>query len=218
MRHFFSELEKLEQELVGMAGAVKSSVHRSVACLVERNADYADQVLRDEAIINRSEIAIDDLAIRLVTLNQPVASDLRLLVAALKINTDLERMGDLAVNIARRALPLISSPPLEPALPVPTISELVENMVERSIQAFTNRDAGLARQVLTADDEVDRIRNDIYEDLADRMERQPGVVRRALGYMFITRNLERIADHATNIAEDIIFMIQGIDVRHHNES
>ncbi len=218
MRHFFSELDKLEHELVEMAGMVKHSIHQSVRCLVEGVADYADQVLRDEALINRSEIAIDDLAIRLVTLNQPVASDMRLLVAALKINTDLERMGDLAVNIARRALPLIEQPPLDPPLPIPGMSELVEDMVERSITAFRNRDADLAREVLTADDNVDHVRTDIYEDLTGRMQNHPDIVRPALGYMFIARNLERIADHATNIAEDIIFMVKGIDVRHHNEA
>jgi phosphate transport system protein len=132
MRRFFSELERLKTDIVEMGTMVKSSIHRSVRCLTERNADFADQVFRDEAFINQSEMAIDDLAAQLVALNQPVASDMRLLIAALKINTDLERMGDLSVNSARRALGLIEKPPLLVAIPV--MSELVESMVDRCTQ------------------------------------------------------------------------------------
>ena len=217
MRHFFEELDSLRAELVDMAALVKSSIHKSVLCLTERNPGIAEQVIRDESRVNRAEIAVDEFVIRLVSLNQPVASDMRLLIAALKINTDLERMGDLAVNSARRALELIQSPPLDPPVPIPILSDLVENMVERSLSAFAENNAEAAKSVLSADDEVDRLRNHIYEDLARRMETQPGMVRRSLGYMFIARNLERIADHSTNIAEDVIFLVRGVDVRHHNE-
>jgi phosphate transport system protein len=217
MRHFFEELDSLRGQLVDMAALVKSSIHKSVLCLTERNPDFAEQVIRDEELINRDEITIDDLAIRLATLNQPVASDMRLLIAALKINTDLERMGDLAMNSARRSLMLIEAPPLDPPVPIPALSDLVENMVASAITAFVENDAGTARSVLLADDDVDRLRNEIYEDLSQRMEEQSGLVRRALGYMFIARNLERIADHATNIAEDVIFLVRGVDVRHHSE-
>jgi phosphate transport system protein len=218
MRHFFEELDSLRDQMLDMAALVKSSVHKSVLCLTERNPDLADQVIRDEAIINRAEIAVDEFAVTLATLHQPVASDMRLLIAALKINTDLERMGDLAVNSARRALMLIQAPPLNLAVPITVLSEQVENMVDRSIASFVERDAAVAKSVLLADDEVDRLRNQIYEDLSQQMETQPGLVRRALGYMFIARNLERIADHATNVAEDVIFLVRGVDVRHHNET
>lgn len=207
----------MRDQLVEMAALVKSSIHKSVLCLTERNADFADQVIRDEELINRAEIAIDDLAVTLATLNQPVASDMRLLIAALKINTDLERMGDLAVNIARRSLELILNPSLDPEVPIPALSSLVESMVDSSISAFVEKDAEVAKSVLLADDEVDRLRNQIYEDLSQRMETQRKVVRRALSYMFIARNLERIADHATNICEDVIFFVRGVDVRHHSE-
>jgi phosphate transport system protein len=217
MRHFFQELDGLRGQLGDMAALVKSSIHKSVRCLTERNPDFADQVIRDEELINRAEITIDDLAIRLATLNQPVASDMRLLIAALKINTDLERMGDLAVNSARRSLTLIEAPPLDPPVPIPVLSDLVENMVASAITAFVQNDAETAKNVLLADDDVDRLRNEIYEDLSQRMEEQSGLVRRALGYMFIARNLERIADHATNISEDVIFLVRGVDVRHHSE-
>ena len=217
MRHFFEELDNLRSQLGDMAALVKSSIHKSVLCLTDRNPDFADEVIRDEALINRAEISIDDLVVRLTSLYQPVASDMRLLIAALKINTDLERMGDLAMNSSRRALMLLATPPLDPLVPIPALSGLVQNMVDRSIQAFVENDADAARSVLLADDEVDLLRNEIYEDLSRRMEAQSGLVRRALGYMFIARNLERIADHATNISEDVIFLVRGVDVRHHSE-
>jgi phosphate transport system protein len=175
-------------------------------------------VIRDEALINQLEIRIDDLATRLVALNQPVATDMRLIVAALKINTDLERMGDLAVSTVQRALPLIGLPRIEPAVPIADMALKVEGMVEKSISAFVGRDAELAREVLAADDEVDQMRNVIYDELTGRMEADGSVVRRALAYLFVARNLERIADHSTNIAEDVIFVVRGIDVRHRRET
>jgi phosphate transport system protein len=218
MRHFFEDLNRLEQLLLEMAGLVESSVHRSVQCLTEQNEIYANQVIRDEALINQLEIRIDDLATSLVALNQPVASDMRLIVAALKINTDLERMGDLAVSTVQRALPLIELERLQPVVPIAAMASRVEEMVEKSISAFVGRDADLAREVLAQDDQVDRMRNEIYEELTARMEADTSVVRRALGHLFVARNLERIADHATNIAEDVIFVARGIDVRHRRES
>lgn len=217
MRQFFEDLNRLEQLLLEMAGYVESSVRRSVQCLTEQNETYAHQVIRDEALVNQLEVRIDDLATRLVALNQPVASDMRLIVAVLKINTDLERMGDLAVSIVQRALPLISLPRLQPDVPIARMGTLVEGMVEKSISAFVGRDADLAREVLAADDEVDAMRNSIYEDLTSRMEADGSQVRRVLAHLFVTRNLERIADHATNVAEDVIFVARGIDVRHRRE-
>ena len=216
MRHFFSELEQLEREIVEMGRLVKANVQRSVRCLTEGNADLADQVVRQEALINHAEVTIDDLATRLVSLNQPVASDMRLLIAALKITTDLERMGDLAVSTAQRALTLIDKPPL--AVPIPAMSELVQTMVEKCMTAFANKDAALARAVLVSDDEVDFLRNRIFDELTQKMEEDASVVRTGLAYLFIARNLERIADHATNIAEDVVFLVKGIDVRHRRES
>ena len=178
MRHFFEDLNRLEQLLLEMAGLVESSVHRSVQCLTEQNEIYANQVIRDEALINQLEIRIDDLATSLVALNQPVASDMRLIVAALKINTDLERMGDLAVSTVQRALPLIELDRLQPEVPIAAMASRVEEMVEKSISAFVGRDAELAREVLSEDDQVDRMRNEIYEDLTARMEADSSVVRR----------------------------------------
>lgn len=217
MRPFFEDLKRLEDRLLEMAGTVRTSVHKSVQCFIERNVDFAEQVIRSENLINQLEIQIDDLAVTLVARNQPVASDMRLIIAALKINTDLERMGDLAVSISQRALALCQAPKLEPAISIPEMADLVEQMVENSISAFVRRDSDAAHQVLLADEKVDNLRNEIYEDLAERMEHDGRSVRRALGTMFVARNLERIADHATNIAEDVIFVARGIDVRHQKE-
>ncbi len=218
MRHFFEDLNRLEQLLLEMAGYVESSVRRSVQCLTDRNEIYGKQVIRDEALINQLEIRVDELATRLVALNQPVASDMRLIVAALKINTDLERMGDLAISIVQRALPILTLPQIEPEVPIARMAASVEGMVEKSISAFVGRDADLAREVLAADDEVDAMRSSIYEQLTAGMESDGSKVRRSLAYLFVARNLERIADHATNIAEDVIFLVRGIDVRHRRET
>lgn len=217
MIRFQEELSQLQDHLLEMAGHVKAAIHKSMQCLLDRDESHIPEVLATEERINRLEIGIDSLATRLVALNQPVAVDMRLIIAALKINTDLERMGDLAVSILHRAGDLIRMPPLEPMVPVSAQAELVEAMVENSITAFVDRDADLAHQVLLSDDQVDLLRNEIYETLASRMEADGHAVRRALLLVVIARNLERIADHATNIAEDIIFLVRGVDVRHRNE-
>jgi phosphate transport system protein len=217
MSRFQEELTQLQDHLLEMAGLVKAAIHKSMLCLLDRDESHIAEVLANEDHINQLEIRIDSLATRLVALNQPVAVDMRLIIAALKINTDLERMGDLAVSIVHRAGELIRMPALEPVVPVADQAALVETMVENSITAFVDRNADLAHQVLLSDDKVDLLRNEIYEALASRMEADGHAVRRALLLVVIARNLERIADHATNVAEDIIFLVRGVDVRHHNE-
>jgi phosphate transport system protein len=217
MLRFQEELTQLQDHLLEMAGLVKAAIHKSMLCLLDRDESHIAEVLANEDHINQLEIRIDSLATRLVALNQPVAVDMRLIIAALKINTDLERMGDLAVSIVHRAGELIRMPALEPVVPVADQAALVETMVENSITAFVDRNADLAHQVLLSDDKVDLLRNEIYEALASRMEADGHAVRRALLLVVIARNLERIADHATNVAEDIIFLVRGVDVRHHNE-
>jgi phosphate transport system protein len=217
MSRFQEELTQLQEHLLEMAGLVKAAIHKSMQCLLDRDESHIAEVLANEDHINQLEIRIDSLATRLVALNQPVAVDMRLIIAALKINTDLERMGDLAVSIVHRAGELIRMPALEPVVPVADQAALVETMVENSITAFVDRNADLAHQVLLSDDKVDLLRNEIYEALASRMEADGHAVRRALLLVVIARNLERIADHATNVAEDIIFLVRGVDVRHHNE-
>ncbi len=218
MRHFVEELEELKKRLLEMSGLVESAVYRSVQSLVEEDEGQARQVLRNEARINQMEIEIDDLATRLLALQQPMATDLRFLTAAIKINNDLERMGDLAVNIVERSLSLLHEPAVKPPIDIPHMANLAESMVRKSLDAFVKRDAGLARSVLVSDDAVDEMRDAIYEELVAFMERDSSTVRQCVDLIFVVRNLERIADHATNIAEDVIFLVQGVDVRHHAEA
>jgi len=215
VRHFAVELEELNQALLEMGARVESSIHCSVQALVERDHRMARRVIDDEGAINRMELDIDARATRLLALNQPVAGDLRLLIMALKINTDLERMGDLAVGIAKRAIDLIGIAPVKPLIDTPRMAALVEDMLHWSLDAFVKRDAELAAKVLPTDDEVDDLRDRIYKELTELMQQDPAVVTGAIHLMFVARNLERIADHATNIAEDVIFLVSGVDVRHH---
>jgi len=218
VRHFIEELEELQKRLLEMGGLVESAIHDSVVSLTEKDEERARKVLFNEARINQMEIEIDDLVTRLLALHQPMARDLRLLTAALKINNDLERMGDLAVNIVERSLSLLKGPPVKPLIDIPQMARLAESMVHRSLDSFVKRDAELARSVLLSDDAVDELRDTIYNELVGFMERDPSTISRAMDLVFVARNLERIADHATNIAEDALFLIKGVDVRHHAES
>ena len=218
MRHFIEELDELQKKLLEMGGLVESGVHNSVLSLTEHNETLAQEVLRNEARINQMEIEVDDFAVGLMALYQPMARDLRFLTAAIKINADLERMGDLAVNIVERALSLIYQPPVKPLIDIPQMAKLVESMVRRSLDAFVKRDPELARAVLLSDDAVDELRDAIYHELIGFMERDSRTVSRAVDLMFVARNLERIADHSTNISEDVLYLVQGVDVRHHAEA
>jgi phosphate transport system protein len=211
------ELDELQSKLLEMAGLVEEAIHKSVLSLVDRDECEAQDVLRNEARINQMEIEIDDFAVGLLALQQPMARDLRFLTAAIKINSDLERMGDLAVNIVERSLSLIHQAPVKPLIDIPRMAKLAESMVRKSLDSFVQREPGLAREVLLSDDAVDDLRDGIYQELVSFMRRDPSTISRALDLIFVARNLERIADHATNIAEDVLFLIQGVDVRHHSE-
>ncbi len=197
-----------------MGGLVAQSIHRSVLSLVEKNEDYAHQVLRDEARIDQLEIQIDDMVASLIAREAPVARDMRFVVVALKINTDLERMGDMAVGVVERSLALMRQPELPTGDLIVEIGNLVESMVLTSLDAFVQRDEKMARGVIASDDGVDTLRNRITRQMMDLMKTDPGAIEGAVDYILIARRLERIADHATNIAEDVIFMVKGIDVRH----
>ena len=217
MRHFEQELEKLKAKLLEMSALVESAIYRSVQGVVEKNEDLAQQVLRNEARVNQLEIEIDDMAISLLALQAPLAIDLRLITAAIKINNDLERMGDLSVSIAQSALALMREPVIRPMIDIPHIAGLAQSMVRKALDAFVNRDADMARSVLASDDAVDNMRTASFHELMSFMEKNPQQISQALWLLSVIRNLERIADHATNIAEDVLFMVKGIDVRHHNE-
>lgn len=218
MRHFQHELEQLKAKLLEMSALVETAVYRSVQGVVDKNEDLAQQVLKNEARINQLEIEIDDMAIGLLALQAPLAADLRLVTAAIKINNDLERMGDLSVSIAQSALALIKEPVIRPLIDIPHIAALAQGMVRKALDSFVSRDAELARSVLASDDAVDNLRTASYHELTSFMENNSSQIPQALRLLSVVRNLERIADHATNIAEDVLFLVKGIDVRHHNEA
>lgn len=218
MRHFVEELEQLKTKLLEMGSLVETSIQRSVIVVTQKDRSAAEEVFKNERRVNAIEIEIDDFAVNLLALHQPMAADLRLIVAALKINTDLERMGDLAVNITQRGMSLMEGPVIKPMIDIPYIAGLVQSMVRKSLDSFVQRDADLARSVLAADDAVDSMRTASYHELVSFMQNNPRHIQQALDLLAVTRSLERIADHSTNIAEDVLFLVKGIDVRHHIET
>jgi len=217
MLHFREELDELQRRLLEMAGLVESAIHQSIVALVNRDEQAAKDVLWKEAQINQKDLEIDEFATRLLALYQPMARDMRFLTAVIKMNGDLERMGDLAVNITERALSLMQEPPVKPLIDIPRMASLAEAMVRNSLDALVKRDEALARSVLVSDDEVDHLKDAVYKELVTFMQEHTTTIPRAVDLMFIAHNLERIADHATNIAEDVLFLMKGIDVRHHAE-
>ena len=214
MRPFEEDLALLNEALQEMGALVAHAVQRSVLSLVEKNEDYAHQVIRNESRVDQMEIQIDDMVTSLIVREQPVARDMRLVVTAIKISTDLERMGDLAVHVAERSLSLMTQPELPERVDFADMVKLVESMVLGSLDSFVKRDAQVARGILESDDAIDQGRTRIQHQLVSLMQREPTTISRALDYLIVARKLERIADHATNIAEDVIFLAQGIDVRH----
>jgi phosphate transport system protein len=214
VRRLDSELEELNTSLLEMGALVASSVSRASRSLIEKSEILAHQVIRDEARIDQMEIHIDDLVASLIALTQPVARDMRFATVAIKINTDLERMGDLAVGIVERSLSIMHQTPLPAASRISELSQLVESMVLSSLDAFVKHDTNLAAEVIHSDDKVDEVRNTIVQELVQAMQADPATVPQALDLIIIARQLERIADHATYIATDVIFMVNGEDVRH----
>jgi phosphate transport system protein len=218
VRHFEIQLDELRKRLLEMSGLVEASIYRSVQALIDKDGEQVRLVMENEERINRMQIEIDDLSTALLLLQQPMAADLRLITATIKINNDLERMGDHAVNIAERVTSLEHEPTIKPSIDIPHMANLVESLLRKSLDAFVQKDANLARSVLTSDDEVDLMRDGIYNELVSYMEAEPSAIRACIDFMFVARNLERIADHATNIAEDVVFLVEGSDVRHHAEA
>ncbi len=209
------ELESLKENLLKMAAMVEEAIGNSVQSLVKRDSELAKKVFQMEEEINKMELTIDDMCLRLLALRQPVAVDLRFITSAMKIVTDLERMGDQAVNIAERAITLNQEPQLKPYIDIPRMAELTQSMVKDVLDAFVNRDSKLARSVCERDDLVDSLNDQVFRELLTYMMSDPKTIPRAAHLMIVSRCLERIADHATNIAEDIIFMVDGLVIKHH---
>lgn len=215
--HFEEDLQVLKQRLLNMGALVEERVHQAIVSLIERRHELAESVRDGDKEVNDLQIEIDDRCLKLLALQQPMATDLRLITAAMKINSDLERIGDQAVNVAENVIRILPHPPLKPIFELPRMADSAEKMTRDSLDAFVRRDVDLARTVLKRDDEVDRLKDHVFRVLLTYMMADPGTIERALGLILISRNLERIADHATNIAEDVIFLVEARDVRHHHE-
>ena len=214
-RHFHEEFKSLREKLFQMGLLVEEAIGKAAAAFLSRENELVDQVLADEALINQLEIEIDEKGHTLLALAQPVAIDLRLITMILKINTDLERMGDHAVNIAEKSKFLNGQPPLALDFPFAAMASSVQKMVRDGLDCFMNENLDLARKVLESDDKIDDYNDQLYVAMALLMEEDPTTVRRALSMLMIGRNLERMADLANNIAEDTIYLAQGKEVRHH---
>lgn len=213
--HFQKELEELKDNLLKMAALVEEAIRNAVFSLVKRDSDLAEKTIKGDDKINAMEITIEDICLKLLALRQPMAADLRFITSAMKIVTDLERMGDQAVNIAERAIPLNEEPQLKPYIDIPKMAEIAQSMVKDVLDAFVNRDSKLARSVCERDDMVDGLNDQVFRELLTYMISDPKTITRAVHLMIVCRCLERIADHATNIAEDVIFMIDALVIKHH---
>jgi phosphate transport system protein len=216
-RQFDKELKSLKEKLLRMASLAEESVAIAVSSLKERNKELAQKVFNGEETINLLDIEIDRLTLRLLALRQPMAIDLRFITSAMRIASELERIGDQSVNIAQRALELLKLPLLKPLIDIPRMASLAQNMVKDSLNAFVNRDEKLARDVCQRDDEVDDLNDQIFRELLTYMMQDPSNISRAVDLILVGRHLERIADHATNISEDVIYYVKGKTIKHHCE-
>lgn len=213
-RQFDRQLDDLKSKLLRMATVAETMIDKIISELVNRDEQIAQHVPKDEDELNRLQLEIDELAMALLATQQPVAVDLRFIMASSKINSELERIGDLAINIMENVHTLVQQPPLKPLIDIPRMAELARKMVRDSIDALVKDDVLLAQAVIMTDDTVDALKEQVIRELLTYMMADPKAIERALALILITRHLERIADHATNIAEDVIYMIQGRDVRH----
>ena len=213
-KSYEAELTALREQLLVMGGLVESAIAECVRAIIERDGALAEQVIRKDRIVNRMEVDIDGACRRILALRQPAASDLRFITTALKIVTDLERMGDLAVNIARRAVDLAQAPALRPLHDLGRLAALSEAALAKALDAFVTADPVKAEEVLEADDHLDALYLKVFNELLTTMMEDPRAIRRATSLMFSAKHLERFGDHATNLAEMVIFMVRGTDVRH----
>ena len=214
-RHLDDELKRLKDKLFRMGLKVEEAIAKASQALFERNSKKAEEVLRGDQEINLCEIEIDELGHELIALHQPTAVDLRFITMVLKINNDLERMGDQAVNIAEKAIQINQEPPVKPYLDLPKIADTARNMVREALDAFMQRDSAKAKEILEKDDVIDSLNDRVYEDVQKLMSGKPEMINQGVALIMVSHNLERVADLATNIAEDVIYLTRGIDVRHH---
>lgn len=214
MTVFDDELQQLKEKILKMGSLVEDALKYSIQALVERDNAIARRVIDNDRIINTLDVEIDEESIRLIALRQPKAGDLRFITTAMKITTDLERMGDLAVNIAERAIELNEEPILKPYIDIPRMREIAQGMTRDALDAFVRKDKRLATDVIMRDDEVDDLKHEVLKELAFFMAQDPTTVSRAMKISFVAQYLERLADHATNIAEMVIYLVEGKIIRH----
>ncbi len=216
-RHFEDQLQELKGRLVAMGTKAESMIEQAVKSLLESDSARHADIFKTEQQVNEFHIEVDERVINLIALHHPVATDLRMAVMCSKIAGELERIGDQAVNICQNTTELLRYPPLKPLIDIPRMAEIARRMLRESLDAFVRQDAVLAQKVLDTDDEVDALKNQIFRVLLTYMMSDPATIPRALALILISRNLERVGDHATNVAEEVIYSAQGRDVRHHHE-
>jgi len=216
--HYEEELQRLQETILRMGGLSERQISRAIHSLVNRDSAEAQLVIDGDTDVDRLDVDIDELCLRLVALHQPAAGDLRFITTALKTTVDIERIGDQAVNICKRVLILNEEPTLKPYIDIPRMAEAAEQMVHNALDAMVRRDTALARQVIEADIFVDQLASQIFRELLAYMVEDPKTITRAAHVLFISRHLERIADHATNVAEMVIFMVDGKMVRHQKKN
>jgi len=216
-RQFDEELKDLKEKLLRMASLAEESIELAIRGLKERDEEVTKKVFDGEDHINLLDVEIDQLCMKLLALKQPMAVDLRFITSSMRISSDLERIGDLSVNIAERTLDLLKLPPLKPLLDIPRLAMLAQKMVKDSLDAFINKNDGLAKEVCERDDEVDDLNDQIFRELLTYMIQDPSSIKRAVDLILVGRHLERIADHATNIGEDVIYYVKGKTIKHHCE-
>lgn len=217
-RHFDDQLKDLHQEILKMGVMAQEAIFRSIEALKARDKAQAQDVIASDKKIDIMENTIDEQCIDLIARNQPMAGDLRFIATALKINADLERIADLAVDICQRVVELVEKPLLKPLIDIPKLSTIAQKMVKDSIDAFVSRDSALAKKVMLSDPEADQLRDRVQSELInDYMAKDASTVDRAVALLLIARYLERICDHATNIAEDVVYMVEGKIVKHHSD-
>jgi phosphate transport system protein len=213
--HFQEELQQLKTRLLEMGGLAEDRVRSVVQALVDRDGAIVDRVLAGDGPINQLHIEVDGRCFKLLALHQPMAVDLRAIVSAVKINTDLERVGDLAINIAEAVKRYMRHPPVKELIDIPRMADIAQRMLRDALDAYVRRDTALAHAVLNEDDALDALKTQVFRELLTYMLTDPGTIEPGLDLILISRHLERIGDHATNIAEDVIFMVSAKDVRHH---
>ncbi|MBI4563312.1 MAG: phosphate signaling complex protein PhoU [Planctomycetes bacterium] len=216
-RHFEDELQQLKDRLVHMGALAEQMIDLAIRSLVERRGDRHPRVFEIEHEVNDLHIEMDERVISLIALRQPVAADLRFLIMSSKLAGELERIADQAVNICQNTAELLKQPLLKPLIDIPLMADAARRMLREGLDAFVRRDPALAQRILDEDDVVDSFKDQIFRELLTYMMSDPGTIARALSLILISRNLERVADHATNIAEEVIYLAQGRDVRHHHE-